>query len=468
MLHYKLKTGNMKHYFAVLLLLVLAPIIKGQDLPLIKISTNNQYLVTENEQPFFWLGGTAWELLHRLTKEEIDLYLSDRAKKGFTIIQTVILAELDGLNTPNAYGEKPLNNNNPGDLNEKYFELVDYVITRAAQLGLYVGLLPSWGDKFNKKWGIGPEIFTPENAEKYGEILANRYLSHNNIIWILGGDREPENENHYAIIRGMAKGIREIDTRHLITYHPVGGKKATDFFRHDTWLDIDMFQSGHSRLTNDYEFVLESKKLEVKRPVINGEARYENIRDRFWENKDYGWLDDADVRISAYWTMLSGAAGYTYGCNDIWQMYEVNREPNIEARTDWQVALNLPGSSQMKYMKEIFEIFPWQSMQLNQLLILNNNPRDESYIVSAIGENKDFVLAYTPTGNPIKIDLTQMRAEKVKAYWYNPRSGRILFTGDFETNSSHEFIPWSNGWGSDFLLIIVEKDSSYDFSKFNN
>ena len=115
----------------------------GQNLPLLKISSDRNYIVTEQNEPFFWLGGTAWELIHRLNREEIDRYLSDRADKGFTVIQTVILAELDGLNTPNAYGDKPLINNDPGRLNEKYFEHVDYVIDKADKLGLYIGLLPT-------------------------------------------------------------------------------------------------------------------------------------------------------------------------------------------------------------------------------------------------------------------------------------------------------------------------------------
>lgn len=435
---------------------------KGQELPLLKTTENQKYIVTQDNEPFFWLGGTAWELIHRLTKEEIDLYLTDRASKGFTVIQTVILAELDGLNTPNSYGDNPLNDNNPEDLNEKYFELVDYVLKRSAQLGLYVGLLPAWGDKFNKKWGVGPEIFTPENAEKYGALLAKRYLSSNNIIWILGGDRAPENENHYAIIRAMAKGIRENDNRHLITYHPVGGKKASDFFNDDTWLDIDMFQSGHSSIAKEYNYVLDGKKSGIKRPIINGESRYENIMDRFWENKDYGWLDDADVRVSAYWSMLSGAAGYTYGCNDIWQMYDINREPNINARTDWKTSLGLPGSSQMKYMKEILTIFPWQKMELNQSLILNDNPENESYMLSAIGDDNNFIIAYTPVGKSVKIDLTKMNSERVKAYWFNPRSGKILHIGNFETKIPYEFKPWSYGRGSDFLLLLLDIDSSFD------
>lgn len=441
---------------------------KGQEMPLLKISENRKYVVFQDNKPFFWLGGTAWELIHRLTKEEIDFYLTDRASKGFTVIQTVILAELDGLNTPNAYGDKPLNNNDPENLNESYFKIVDYVVERSAQLGLYVGLLPTWGDKFNKKWGIGPEIFNPKNAEKYGELLAKRYLSSNNIIWILGGDRGPENENHYSIIRAMAKGIRGYDNRHLITYHPVGAKRASDFFNDDTWLDIDMFQSGHSRISKEYNYVLDGKKSGTKRPIINGEARYENIMDRFWENKHYGWLDDADVRVSAYWSMLAGAAGYTYGCNDIWQMYDINREPTLNARTDWKIALELPGSSQMKFLKEIFTVIPWQEMELDQSLILNDNPENESYKLSAIGGNKDFIIAYTPTGTPIKVDLTKMNSGKVIAYWFNPRSGKVLYIGNFETKTPYEFKPWTYGWGSDFLLILVNFDSSYDFSEFSN
>lgn len=38
----------------------------------------------------------------------------------------------------------------------------------------------------NKKWGIGPEIFTPESTRIYGEFLGKRYRS-KPIIWISGG-----------------------------------------------------------------------------------------------------------------------------------------------------------------------------------------------------------------------------------------------------------------------------------------
>src|SRR5688500_8547445 len=81
--------------------------------PKLKVSENKRFLLRENGKPFFYLGDTAWELFHRLNREEAEKYLEDRAKKGFTVIQAVALAELNGLNDPNPYGHKPLIDNDP-------------------------------------------------------------------------------------------------------------------------------------------------------------------------------------------------------------------------------------------------------------------------------------------------------------------------------------------------------------------
>jgi len=106
-------------------------------------------------------------------------------------------------------------------------------------------------------------------------------------------------------------------------------------------------------------------------------------------------------------------------------------------------------------MKNIFEKLPWQSMHNDQTLIVNENPEDASFITSAIGADRDFILAYTPTGNPIKINVSKLSSEKIKAYWFNPRSGELSYIGDFGTSEAVEFSPWARGWGSDFLLILT-------------
>ncbi len=82
-------------------------------LPRLKVSDDKRFLVTADGKPFFWLGDTAWELFHRLNREDAEKYLKNRAERRFTVVQAVVLAELDGLNDPNAYGERPLVGNDP-------------------------------------------------------------------------------------------------------------------------------------------------------------------------------------------------------------------------------------------------------------------------------------------------------------------------------------------------------------------
>ena len=120
----------------------------------LKVSDNKRFLVYEDGTPFYYLGDTGWELFHRLNKEETEKYLENRRAKGFTVIQAVALAELDGLNTPNAEGNKPLIDNDPLKPNEAYFAHVDWVIKKAEEKGIFIGLLPTWGDKVDPRNGV--------------------------------------------------------------------------------------------------------------------------------------------------------------------------------------------------------------------------------------------------------------------------------------------------------------------------
>ncbi len=69
--------------------------------PKLKVTENRRYLQYENGKPFFYFGNRAWELFHRLNREEATPYLTNRAQKGFTVIQAVVLAQLGGLTVPN-------------------------------------------------------------------------------------------------------------------------------------------------------------------------------------------------------------------------------------------------------------------------------------------------------------------------------------------------------------------------------
>ena len=453
----------MKKILNVLILIIICHVsLHAQvKLPGLKVEKGSRHISQDDNLPFFWLGDTAWELFHRLTFEEAQTYLSVRAKQGYNVIQAVAIAEFDGLNQPNRNGDLPLKDNDPTKPNEKYFQHVDKVIAEAEKLGMYIGLLPTWGDKFNKKWGAGPEIFTTENAFTYGKWLAGRYKG-KNVIWILGGDRNPETDKQVAIINAMAAGIRQIvGQSQLITYHPQGVSFSSKFFHDSDWLNMNMFQSGHDKKDRkNYEMLQNDYNKTPVKPTLDAEPRYEDHPIN-WK-AELGYFNDFDVRQAAYWSVFSGACGHTYGCQDVWQMFDIANNPPIAfARTNWKVAIHLPGAVQMGYMKNLMNSHPWWELAPTKDLITNDNPEDAGYQIAAVSSKKDFLMAYTPYGRTLKINLSLLKADALVAYWFNPRDNTTFKIGNFNNKGEQEFKPYAQGPSTDWILVIDDQTKNW-------
>ena len=418
----------------------------------LKVSANHRFLMHADGTPFFYLGDTAWELFHRLTIEESAAYLDNRSRKGFTVIQAVILAELDGLNTPNAEGQRPLIGNDPARVNEAYFRHVDKVIHLARERGLYIGVLPTWGDKVVKAWGVGPVIFTPEKARVYGRILGQRYKDRPNIIWILGGDRDPAGVEQ--VWREMAAGLKEGDGgRHLITFHPQGGQSSGDRLQAEPWLDFNMLQSGHARkdLANYRMIETDYQRVPVK-PCTDGEPRYENHPVN-WKPEQNGWFDDFDVRQAAYWAVFAGAQGHTYGCHDIWQMKTPGREAVGLARGDWHTSLDLPGAGEMQHVRRLMLSRPYFSRVPDQTLIEDAQQDGPGHLQATRGDGYAFL--YTPLGASIHVALGKISGATVKAWWYDTRTGTASAIGEFANRGTRTFTPpGTPSCGNDWVLVL--------------
>lgn len=426
----------------------------------IQVSADKRYLIKKDGSPFFWLGDTAWELFHRLTREEAKEYLQNRADKGFTVIQAVVLAEFDGLNVPNAYGARPLIDNDPAKPNEAYFKHVDFIVNEANKRGLIIAMLPSWGDKWNKgTWGMGPEVFTPANAEIFGKWIGARYRN-KNIIWVMGGDRNIVDEEDYAIIRNMAKGVRAADSNHLFTFHPQGGRGSYDFFAEDDWIDFHMSQTGHKVANPCYKANEKAYALKIARPHINGEPNYED-HPNDWNPGEKGWMDDFDTREAAYWNMLSGAAGHTYGNHNMWQFYTEKRAVVNNARTNWHFAQNHAGAYQVGFMRRLFEKRNWQKLRADQSVIEGENPEGAEYKVAAVSADGDFMMVYIPYGRKTSVNTSKIKSAKLKAWWFNPRDGGAIPIGEFDNTGKKEFTPGSVGRGSDWVLVIDDAAKNY-------
>ena len=426
-----------------------------------RLKVVGRWLFHDDGEPFFYLADTAWELLHRLNREETEEYLSVRAAQGFTVIQTVALAELDGLTTPNAYGRLPLLTDPQTGLPDptrpdtagpcSYWDHVDYVLSRAEAHGLYVALLPTWGDKFCPLWGRGPAIFTPDNARAYGRWIAARCAGRPNVIWVLGGDR-PLDESTRPIVDGMAEGIRAADRTHLITMHPCGGARSTDFLADAAYIDFHTAQSGHDvgQCFRSDDFLLEMAAAGDK-PYMDSEPRYEDHPACFDAALGYYW-GEAEVRQNAYWDVLAGACGHTYGNHNIWCF---NTEPGAYFPYHWREALTHPAAEQMRWLKKLRLRGDYASLKPARDLV-KETWAGEAHPGAAVGAGYAYV--YTPLGLPVTVDMARVSpsGRPIRALWFDPRTGEETVLGVYAAAMPNTFAPPDAGKGRDWVLILEE------------
>jgi len=425
---------------------------------MLKVSDNRRFLVHDNGTPFFYLGDTAWELFHRCSLDEAEHYLRDRASKGFTVIQAVVLAEIDGLHTPNMRGDRPLFDDDPARPNDAYFAHVDAVVELAASLGLVIGMLPTWGDKWNQKWGVGPEIFTPENARAFGSFLGRRYATQP-IIWILGGDRPIETDNHRAIIRAMAEGVREGDDGgHLMMFHTWGPHASSEYVADEPWLDAHTCQSGHARNAENWRFIEADYARAPSRPCMDAEPGYEDVPSGL-HSLDQGYLDDWDARKALYWALFAGAHGHTYGCNPVWQMWRPGRRPLIGPRRPWHEALRLPGAGQMRHARALLLSRPYLDRIPDQSLIVSDVGAGTDHVRATRDTHGKYALIYLPSGKPVALDLTRLAGEQLAGSWFDPRTGVAHAIGVLDKQDRVSFTP--PGGGPDWVLVVDDVASGF-------
>lgn len=429
----------------------------------IKVSPNQRYLVNGDGKPFLYLGDTAWTLFKRLKREEADEYLQNRAAKGFTVIQAYLLR---GLEWPNAYGDLTVLDRDPTKFNEPFFKNVDYVVNRANELGLVMGIVVSYGEHV-RQTRTNEQVFTPSNAFTFGKLLSARYKD-NAVIWLLGGDRSALQDE--AVWTAMAKGLKEgCQGTQLVSYHGGGPRPGvTDYsssfwFHNSDWLDFNMIQSGHRWATLNYEFITHDYNLTPVKPTIDMEARYENHPDVGGNGKR---MDAHQEREAAYWNMLAGAAGHGYGNNNIWQMWDPDRPPPegdhpfpfraLRGTTHWRKAMDMEGAYDMGLVRKFFEIRPWWKMVPDQSVIAIGQGDGEDHIQATRAEDGSFIVAYSTFGHRVGIHMDRLAASRIKALWYDPREGIWSTIGEYTNRGIREFVPPSNGENNDWLLVLED------------
>jgi hypothetical protein len=459
----------------------------------IKVSENNRFLSNTDGTPFFWLGDTDWEMFHRLTREEATELIDVRSVQGYNVLQAVALAEFNGIREPNRYGDYPLNNEDPTQLlitpgadpnnvyQYDYWDHVDFIIDYAASRGIYIGLLPTWGDKVAHLWGEGPIIFDAKNAEIYGSIIATRYRDRKNILWIVGGDRhgtytakiagEDRAFDDRPIWNAMAKGIESVVGRNaFLTYHPAGGPRRTSEYLHsEPWLDMNAFQSGHgSREAEAWQYVKEDLAFEPQKPVLDMEPCYEdhpvNPWDGKWTRKERGYFGAIDVRARTYRSVFAGACGVTYGHHHIWGFTNTALYKPInpgDTIIPWRTAAQAEAATQMKHLKNLMLSRPYFTRVPDQSIIKSTvGTTYKDILVATRDESGAFGMIYLPQNKPVTVDLSKISGNIKKVWWFDVRSGQAQPGKDLKGNGLKSLSPPREG--EDWVLVIDDAAKKFD------
>ena len=438
--------------------------------PPLSVSANHRYLEAGGK-PFFWLGDTAWLLLSRLNREETEHYLSTRRRQGFNVVQVMVLHTNKMTNRYDApalvEGDPGRPRTTPGKDPAKageydYWDHLDWVVERAAAHGIYVAMVPAWGDLAMERQ------LNEKNVESYGRFMAERYGKAANVIWLNGGDTR--SEMRAAVWDKLGTTIKAIAPRQLMTFHPIGRTTSSWQWHQAPWLDFNMFQSGHRSFAQEganaigednWRYVEQDLARTPPKPTIDGEPSYENIPHGLHEQSQPRW-QAADVRRYAWWGVMAGAFGHTYGENHVMQMFVAgSKDANFEPNQRWDTSLTAPGApgaDQMRHLRTLIESRPMLERVPDQAMIADNGVRYDRVLAS---RGKNYAFAYTYTGRPFTLKLGAIAGSRVKAQWYSPRDGKLTPIATFANRGVRRFDPPGEaGPGNDWVLVLDDADAA--------
>jgi hypothetical protein len=439
------------------------PIVSA-DGEFITLEPAGKFLINSiTKKPVFITGDSAWSLITQLDNADVELYLSDRASRGFNYIWCAAADNYYQSNAPkNFYGYAPFDGPDFTNEDARYWEHVDYVIRRAQAHGITVALDPAFVGLSSALGYLTSYQRSSDNViAAYGEFLGERYKSFPNIIWAIGGDVDPS-AGVVPKLSELATAIRSKDTVHLIVAEGEPQHAALDTFAGTGWMDLNWL---YFHTTNVPAGTASNYSRSPWLPPFQGEGWYEN---------DHS-LTELQLREQEYWAVLSGAylGKGGFGNDPIWYF---NGGPSAKSgEPAWRDQLVSAGSLSQMVLGKLFRsrehwklvpdlghavmiagydsrgIFSsaWESLQSavhRQAYRLGS-----ASSVAARTSDGQTIIAYIPGGSAatITIDMSKISdaAAQAKCWWFNPRDGSSALVGTYAASGSREFTPPdANDW----------------------
>jgi hypothetical protein len=398
----------------------------------LKVGPTRRYLVDQNNVPFLIHGDTPWSLIVELSEPDAELYLENRRQKGFNSVIVNLIEHKFSSNPPNTLaGDPPFLT--PGDFstpNEKYFAHADWVIRQAADRGIQILLAPCYlGYKgMDEGWYEEVKAAGPDKCRAYGRTIGTRYRNFDNLIWLIGGDRNPEDVTPQVL--AMAEGIRETDSRHLFSAHTAPESAPADVYAGESWLSVN--NTYTYKLVHDLLF-RDNNRVPVM-PFFLIESTYEGEHN----------ASAVQIRRQAYWAILCGGCGQFMGNLPIWPF-----------RQGWREAMDGRGSMDMSRLRSLFLSRRWHELVPDQKHAVVTAGLGEfnglDYLAAALTYDRSTLIAYMPAACEITVDLSKISGGRVRTWWFDPQTGKAESAGEFRTGGPRSFEPPRDG---DWALVI--------------
>jgi hypothetical protein len=471
-----------------------------------------RHLAHADGTPFFWLSDSWLSAMTRRFRwpDTFQRLAHDRVQKGFTVIQLVagLVPEFIPFSPETASeGGQPWLDGGHGSINPAYYSTPDVKIDYLVGLGLVPCIIGGWGHYAN--------LLGHDRVLHHWRYLVARYGAYP-VVWYLAGEANLVGAwEHEASLRAKlgdadflahtdaqvqplmevigqdparqadqvrtweetSKAVRQLDPfRRIRTVEAFQGS-SSDIFKSRTSFDLDLLQTGHSGISS-IPFAMRTLKTALDhgdKPVLDAECTWEGIFDSNWQ----------DVQRFQFWSsVLSGAAGYSYGTQAI-SLISSEADPHVPLTRvsvhHWEAAIDWPGSAHVGIGKRILERLQWWQLEPAPDLVHLHSDESNWYRCYAARNAADgSAVIYIPSiamacigGLPSSsaepapwTAFSRLRLDKLapshryRLSYVNPRTGddHGAFT-IFQTDDSgtHEIVSthfWNAPTGEDWLMLL--------------
>ena len=189
-------------------------------------------------------------------------------------------------------------------------------------------------------------------------------------------------------------------------------------------------------------------------PVLVGEVCYEGILD---ENRQ-------EVSRFVFWaSVLSGAAGHTYGADGIWQVNTPKAPygPSPHGRSwggpSWDIAAHLPGSQQLGLAKQFLSRFEWWRLEPHPEWVDPRWSKQDYQLPYAAGIPGKLRIVFVPPMWEPPIIQSLESGVTYRAFFFDPRTGQEHPIGDVTSESNGSWKSPITPTFEQWVLVLEKK-----------